>query len=208
MKLYADLPVRRTRQIVADVFMLGWGAVWIWAGVKIDHLVMNLAYPGEKLADAGRGFRDGLTSAGDNLASVPLVPDQVAGPFDTASRAGEALRGAGEAQISAVDQLATFLGVTIAVMPIVLLLVFWLPLRLQFIRQATAAQRFIDSAADLDLFALRALVRQPLTTLAQIHDDPAGAWRDRDPDVVRALALVELRASGLRPPSLGLTAEG
>ena len=32
------------------------------------------------------------------------------------------------------------------------------------------------------------------------RDDPAGAWRAQDPDVVRALALLELRDSGLRPP--------
>ena len=37
--------------------------------------------------------------------------------------------------------------------------------------------------------------------LARVADDPAGAWRAHDPDVVRALALLELHDCGLRPPA-------
>ena len=32
MKLYADLPVRRTAQIVADTLVLLWVALWAWVG--------------------------------------------------------------------------------------------------------------------------------------------------------------------------------
>lgn len=203
MKLYADTAARRGRQVFADAFMVAWTVVWIWVGRTLDSLVMNLAVPGEKLTEAGSGFQDGLTSAGDKLAGAPFVPDQVRAPFDVAGSAGSALRDAGQAQVDAVDQLATFLGVTVAVIPVLVLLVLWLPLRWRFVRQATQAQRFIDNAADLDLFALRALARQPMTALARVHDDPAGAWRAGDPEVVRALASLELRATGLRPPAVG-----
>ncbi len=131
-----------------------------------------------------------------------MIGDNIRAPFEKASEAGAALRGAGEAQVHAVDKLATFLGVTIAVMPILILLILWAPIRVRFIRQATSAQRFIDAAPDLDLFALRALARQPMTQLARIHDDPAGAWRAKDPAIVHALASLELRETGLRPPPL------
>jgi hypothetical protein len=59
----------------------------------------------------------------------------------------------------------------------------------------------VDADADLDLFALRAMANQPLHVLARISSDPAGDWRRRDPAVVRALAAVELRSAGLRPPA-------
>lgn len=36
--------------------------------------------------------------------------------------------------------------------------------------------------------------------LARVSDDPAGAWRDRDPAVIARLAELELRSVGLRPP--------
>ncbi len=202
MKLYADTPARRTRQIVSDVWMLFWIVLWIWIGVKIDDLVMNLAVPGRKLAEAGDGFEGGLLDAGDKVADVPLIGENIRTPFEKASEAGGALRGAGEAQVDAVDKLATFLGVTIAVMPILILLVLWAPIRIRFIRQATSAQKFIDAAPDLDLFALRALARQPMTELARVHDDPSGMWRAKDPAVVRALAALELKETGLRPPPL------
>ena len=202
MKLYADTPARRTRQVISDAWMLFWIVFWVWIGVKLDDLVMNLAVPGRKLAEAGDGFERGLLDAGDKVAQVPLIGDNIRTPFEKASEAGGALRGAGEAQVDAVDKLATFLGITIAVMPILILLVLWAPIRIRFIRQATSAQRFIDAAPDLDLFALRALARQPMTELARIHDDPAGAWRAKDVAVVHALASLELRETGLRPPPL------
>jgi hypothetical protein len=43
---------------------------------------------------------------------------------------------------------------------------------------------------------------QPLHRLARISGDPAGAWRRRDADVVRALAELELRDVGLMPERL------
>jgi hypothetical protein len=70
----------------------------------------------------------------------------------------------------------------------------------RFAREATAAQRFVDSSADLDLFALRAMANQPMHRLARVSDDPVAAWRAGDPEVVRALALLELRDAGLAAP--------
>jgi hypothetical protein len=72
----------------------------------------------------------------------------------------------------------------------------------RFARRATAGRRLVDSAADLDLFALRALAHQPLHRLAAVSDDPARAWRDRDRDVVVRLAALELRDAGLAPDRL------
>ena len=107
---------------------------------------------------------------------------------------------AGRAQVEAVESLATWLGVTVALIPILIVALVYVPLRVRFIRRATAGQRFLDSAADLDLFALRAMTNQPLHVLATVSPDPAAAWRRRDPDVVRRLAALELKDCGLSPP--------
>jgi len=100
-----------------------------------------------------------------------------------------------------VHRLSWALGISLAVIPILCVGVFFLPLRWRFVREATASARFIDAAEDLDLFALRALARQPMYVLAKISDDPAGAWRARDPEVVTALARLELRDAGLAVPA-------
>ena len=46
MKLYADLPGRRTAQILADIGVLAWVCVWAWVGRFVHDATMELAAPG------------------------------------------------------------------------------------------------------------------------------------------------------------------
>jgi hypothetical protein len=201
MKLYADLPGRRTLQMLADLGVIFWAAGWAWVGRLVHDATLELAAPGETLQDAGSGFRDQMGRAGAAVGDVPLVGEQLSEPFQRAGSAGTTIEQAGTDLVTAVQQLALLLGWVTALVPILIVGLFWAFLRGRFVRRATAAQRFIDSAADLDLFALRAMATQPMAKIARISDDPTGAWRARDPEVVRALALLELRDSGLRPPA-------
>jgi hypothetical protein len=95
--------------------------------------------------------------------------------------------------------------VAIYALPVLFALLIWLPHRIRFSRRATAAQKFIDNAADLDLFALRAMANQPMHKLAKISDDPVTAWRDGDREVVAELADLELRTTGLKAPRISAT---
>ena len=201
MKLYADAPVRRTRQIVVDLLVVVWVVLWIRAGQAVHDATLRLAVPGRQLETAGSGLSENLRSASDQVSGVPLIGDRLQAPFDAAGRAAAQLTQAGRDQQSAVGHLALVLGVCIAAIPILVAVALWLPLRIRFVRRASAAQKFIDADADLDLFALRALARQPMHLLARISPDPAGAWRRSDPGVVRELALLELRTVGLHPPT-------
>ncbi len=100
----------------------------------------------------------------------------------------------------AIDRVSVVLGLTVALVPILVVVAVWAVMRIRFVRRATAAQRFVDAEADLDLFALRAMSRQPMHRLARVSPDPAGAWRRQESNVVRELAVLELRSSGLRLP--------
>jgi hypothetical protein len=62
------------------------------------------------------------------------------------------------------------------------------------------AGRYLDSEADLRLFALRAMANQPMHKLAKISDDPVSAWSDGDEETIGKLAELELRSRGLRMP--------
>jgi hypothetical protein len=201
MKIYADTPGRRAAQIAADALFLIWLVAWVWVGHVIHDGTMALAEPGRQTTSAATGLSSGLTDAGDYLRDVPIVGDDVAGPFDQASGAADSMAEAGRDEVRAIERLAFWLGLSIAAIPILVVSAFFLPLRWRFARRATAGTRFIDAAEDLDLFALRALTRQPMHVLARVSDDPAGAWRDRDPEVVRELARFELRSSGLKIPA-------
>lgn len=187
--------------MVGDIWFVFWTLAWIWAAFKLHDLVMNLAAPGLAIRDGATGLADSIASAGESIGGVPLVGDSLASPFEGMSSAAMAIADAGAAEAEAVSKLALFLSIALAIVAIASYAVVWIPIRIAFIRRATAAQRFVDADEDLDLFALRAMSRQPLHLLARISDDPAGAWRRQDPTVVRALAALELRAEGLRLPT-------
>ena len=202
VKLYADVPARRTRQVVGDVWLVAWSVLWIWVAVRLHELIMNLATPGLAIAEGATDLAGSITSAGESISSVPLVGETLGTPFDGMSDAALSIADAGQATADAVALLARFLSIALAVLAITSFAVFWVPFRIGFVRRATAAQRFVDANEDLDLFALRAMARQPLHVLARITDDPAGAWRRGDQPVINALAALELREEGLRPPDL------
>ena len=75
---------------------------------------------------------------------------------------------------------------------IVVLVAVWLPGRWRFASKAASATPHLDEAADLDLYALRAMANVPLAELAKVSSDPAAAWRAGDTQVIRRLAALEL----------------
>lgn len=201
MKLYADLPSRRLRQVTGDAVLLGWIILWVWLGRHVHDATMELAGPGRRLESASGSLAERLRDAGDGIGDLPVVGDEASAPFTGAGDAADRVAAAGRAQAEAVTTLADWLGLVVALAPILLLIAWYVPPRIRFARRASAGRALVDSAADLDLFALRALAHQPLHVLARISDDPARAWREGDPELVRRLAALELRAAGLRPPA-------
>lgn len=202
MKLYADASARRLAQVTTDVAVLVWLVAWACVGATVHDATLELAAPGVQLERSATGMASGLRDAGSALDGVPLVGDEVSRPFERAAGGADELAAAGRAEVTAVERLADWLGAAVALVPILVVLAVHLPRRARFVREATAGARFVDTGEDLDLFALRALANQPLTALARIDGDPAGAWRRRDPEVVRRLADLELRTAGLRPSRL------
>lgn len=203
MKLYADTPVRRSRQLAGDLLLVGWVLGWLKLASVVREATLSLARPGEEISAAGSGLAERLRAAGSAVEGVPVVGDEVSAPFDGAGGAAERIAAAGDAQVEAVGELAYWLGLSVGAIPVLLALALYLPLRWRFVREASAGARFVDSSDDLDLFALRAMARQPMHRLARVSSDPAGAWRAGDPGVIERLAELELRDSGLRMPSRG-----
>jgi hypothetical protein len=202
MKLYADAPGRQARQVLGDLLLVLWVALWVRLAGVVRDATLALAAPGEQIEDAGTGLAGKLREAGSTVGDLPLVGDQARAPFDGAGAAADKIAAAGAAQVEAVQTLAFWLSLAVGAIPILIVAAMYLPLRWRFVRQATAGRRFIDASADLDLFALRAMSNQPMHRIARISDDPVRAWREGDPDVVRALAALELRDTGLGLPRL------
>jgi hypothetical protein len=207
MRLYADRPDRRARQLAADLGLVVWVLVWVLVARAVHRAVLVLAAPGRSLEDLGRSMADSMGSAADAADGVPLVGDDLAGPFDALGRAGGAVAGAGQDTQDAVQTLAAVLAAVLVVLPVGWLLLRWASWRLRWAREATAAGRLLATgrgaggrAADLELLAARALATAPLPVLAALPPGTGAGWRAGEPDAIRALAALELRRLGLRAP--------
>ncbi len=198
MNFYSDFAPRRTRQIIGDVAALFAIAAWIWLGVTVFQLVSNLSTFGVQMEDAGSGFKGAMVEVGKTLGGIPLIGGGIRAPFDGASAAGEALRAAGQSQQVAVSQLATGLGVGIALLPILTILVLWLIPRIRFARKSAHARSMMDAHAGVDLLALRALANQKISALSAISPNAMDAWRRGDEAVMRSLAQLELKSAGVK----------
>jgi hypothetical protein len=200
VKVYSDVPAQRFGQFFGDVMLVLWAVVCASIGLVVYRVTNALGAPGRKAAEAGDSLAGGIRGLAEPAGEIPAVGDKLRAPLDGAASAADRLAQAGRDQAHAVEQLAIVLGLVTAGLPILFAVLIWLPRRIRFSRRASAAQRFVDNAADLELFALRAMANQPMHRLARVSDDPVTAWRDGDPDVVRALAALELEESGLRVP--------
>jgi hypothetical protein len=194
MKLYAEQAPLRPRQVATDLLVAAWVAGWVWLGVAAYRLVSKLAGPVGTVERAGDDFAGNMRAVHDKVGQVPLVGEELRGPFGRLGEVGQTLAGAAHDQQQAVHQLAWWLGVLLAAVPIVTVLALWLPARLRWAREAAAAVRLRRGGADLHLFALRAVANRPLPQLLRVTDDPAGALAAGD---YEGLAALELRALGL-----------
>lgn len=197
MKLYAEVPGRRGRQIFLDLLVLAWLVLWVKIAFVVHDLVEKLAGPGRALESAGGRLSDSLGDAANKVKDVPVAGDALGGPLRAAGEAGRSLADVGAGQQTAVNRLALALALVVVIAPVLAVLLRYLPDRLRWIRNASAANRLRTTAGDLDLFAIRALAHQPLSSLARIGPDPAGAYLRQEPGAVRALADLELTALGL-----------
>ena len=195
MKLYAETSGLRARQVLGDLAVVAWTAAWVWAGVTLYRLVEKLAVPGARLEQAGGGFAGDVAEIQQKVGRVPVVGNELQGPFGRLAGVGQTLADAGATQQQVVHQLALWLGTLVAAVPVVTLLLAWLPRRVSWAREAGAASRLRLAGADLELFALRAVANRPLRQLHRVTPDPTGALRAGD---YEALADLELRALGLR----------
>jgi hypothetical protein len=200
VRIYADEPGHRLRQIIADVLGLVWCILAVLAGKAVYDLIDMLAGPGRLLEDAGDGMADNLSGAGDNLSDIPLIGGAVSAPFEGAAGAAANVAGAGRTVQDVVGTVATLAGVSTAGFLILLAVLFWILPRLVWVRRAEAARMVLSDPDGVELLALRALATRKLSRLARIGDGLLPAWRRGDPEIVHALAELEMGRLGIRMP--------
>ncbi|MCY0954657.1 hypothetical protein [Streptomyces sp. H27-S2] len=201
MRLYAQTPARRNRQVIGDLIAVGLMAAAVWFALAVRDAVMLLAEPGRRVESSGDSLAGALGEAGDAASNVPLVGGLLKRPLQSAADAGAGFADAGQSLQDTVGQVADLTTTALIVVPVAVVLLLWLPPRLRWIRRSVTVRRLLDSPGGSDLLALRAL-NGPLGDLAAVAAPAGGladAWRRGDRQVIADLCEVALRRAGLRP---------
>lgn len=194
---YATTPARLLRQLVSDIVVIAWTAVWVLVGMAVHAAISTIAAVGRQVESGAIGVSENLDNAGDNADDFPLFGDTLAKPLRAASEAALDIAGAGANLNSTASWLAWVLALAVASPPILAIAMPWLVLRLRFFRRKWTATALAATPAGEQLLALRALANRPLAKLAAVDPDPVGAWRREDPLAINGLATLELRAAGI-----------
>jgi hypothetical protein len=202
VKLYPEVPRRRTRSIVTDVALVVVVIVFALLGNWVHDSVDELAGLGRGVQDAGTSVREGFESAGGAVEDTPIVGDDVAeGLRDAGGATGGKTVEAGRAGEESAHDLADLLGWLTFLIPTGLVLYRFLPARVREVRTMTDAVRVLrggdaaDSGERRKLLAMRAAFALPYGDLLRHTRDPLG---DLEAGRYDALVRAALEDAGLR----------
>ncbi|MFF7205558.1 hypothetical protein [Streptomyces sp. NPDC008141] len=87
MRLYAQTPARRNRQVLGDLIALVLMAAAVKFALVVREAIMLLVEPGRKVESSGDNLATELDNAGDAASDVPLVGDLLKKPLQSAADA-------------------------------------------------------------------------------------------------------------------------
>lgn len=184
---------------VLDGALAVWIVVWIVVGVFAGLDIARLKTLSDTLVTTGTSIRQ----TGDALrllAAVPFVGGRIADLVDKITSAGVDVGTSGRQSRATVDRLSWVIGVTLALLPAVLMALLYLPLRLIWRRERAAVRAALargDARCD-EFLARRAATTLPYDRLRAVSDDP---WGDLAAGRWGALADAELARLGLDRPA-------
>jgi hypothetical protein len=121
-------PPSRALVAILGAFVVVWAVVWIVMGVWTKHEVQTLRQLSNTVIQSGRAVEQ-TGDALQGLRSVPFLGGDVARIGRQVSASGASARQSGRSSRAAVDNVATLLGVAIALVPtvpmIALFIVAW-----------------------------------------------------------------------------------
>jgi hypothetical protein len=202
IKLWSELRVARSKELVADIATIVWVLFWASVVWQLFQFLSSFAEAGRTIQGGGQSMVQGGRDLGESLAGLPVVGTQAR------DVARDAFAGAGQPLTAFGVQLEQFIFVVAIVLALVLAIVTlgpwlarYLPWRWERVRRLRAAHRAIRTEPDLAdatierMLAIRAVSRLDYSTLLEYTPDPFGDWATGRHD---RLARAELASVGLR----------
>jgi hypothetical protein len=202
MRIYPDIPGRRAVVAFRDALVVTLLVLFALVGLAVHDAVESVAVLGTGVREAGSSVSGGFDAAADAVDGTPVIGDELGGALRGAGeQTGGNVERLGRRGEDAVDRLATILGLTTFALPSLVLLVLYLPTRVELARRVSAADRVLR--ADLSsegrrLVAMRAAFSLPYGQLLSYTPDPLG---DLAAERYDALVEAALEDAGLRVPT-------
>jgi hypothetical protein len=207
MRLYPDVPARRTAAIAVDAGTLLALVLLAWLGLKVHGAVGELTVLGRGVADAGEAVEGAFGAAGGAVEGTPVIGGDLAGALrDAGAGTGGEAAAAGREGEERVRSLASLLGWLTFLIPAGLLLSRVVPPRVGQVRALTAAGaalRDLHDPARRGLLAQRAAFGLPYARLMPFTRDPLGDLAAGRHEALIAAALHEAGLRGDPPPRGG-----
>src|SRR5690242_11764403 len=170
IKLWSELPVARTRELLADVATLLWVVFWGNLVVQLFWSLIGFAGVGRAVHEGGENMIQGGQSLGASLAGLPVVGSQARDLASSAFAAGGqpiSALGTGLEQFIAI--VSVVLAALLALVTIGPWLIRYLPWRRERLRRVRSAHRAIRKAPNTDAgiektLAMRAISRLDYAT--------------------------------------------
>lgn len=195
---YAETPARRTRQIIGDLIAAAIVVIAVIVGTALRNKALVARDGADSLERNATQLQKNLSDAKSALNNLPMVGDLAGRPFgDAANTAGQMAR-SGHDLSTGLQQTASLLGLTVALVPIILTALIWALTRGRYVRAASRASRLRSSLAGQRILALEALTHAPLRRLALVGADPAKLWANGAARDIHNLASRRLEQLGLR----------
>ena len=208
MRIWSEIPRRRTQELVADIATLVWVVLWVTIGVRLYGALASLADVGTGIQATGNGISDAGDALGAALSGIPLV-GQGAADLVRAAFAGV---GAPLVQAGAdLERLLLIIAAVLGLLLVAVALIPWLnrylPWRVTRWQRLNAGDRAIRRqsvpedadairAQDLErVLAERAMYRLEYADLLEHSPSPIGDFLAGRYD---RLAQAELASVGLQ----------
>ncbi len=184
-KLYPDLLMPRLGFILADLAALLWIALWLYVGDAVYNAVHTLDGIGHGLIQNGNKVNDAVSQLQNSVAGLPFdVGPHLRDAFGALHGPPAALIQTGQQELSAVANLATLLGVVVAVIPILLVLFTFIPWRIRRTRGFRNLDYMLRQpgagavSTTMQVLAGRAIYTMPYDRLLAYSPDPIREWRE------------------------------
>lgn len=192
-----SLLLRQRTLVVVDVLLVAWMVAWIVIGVEIAHQVNGLGHLSTTVTKAGQAAE----ASGDalrTLGALPFVGQTLGQTAQRVIAAGQSAVANGRASHGSVTDLATLLGIAVALIPSIPVLAVYLPRRIGRARERRVLGAALAEAGDDPEFqaflARRALETLPYRRLRRLVRRP---WAGLEESEQAALAAAELDRLGL-----------